>query len=360
VAAAAAVLAADFMTYATGYRLADLVERLGGELVGDPQIVIRQVAPLDRARADEIGFVSRPAYRRQLTGSGAGAVIVPPELREATATARIVATDPYAYFARVSALLNPPEAVVPGVHSSAVVEQGASIAPSACIGAQALVDAGASIGEGTLVAAGCRIGENVRIGRDCRLYPGVTIYHDCVVGERVVIHAGVVIGADGFGFAPSGGRWLRIPQIGRVVIGDDVDIGANTTIDRGALDDTVIEEGVKLDNQIQVGHNCRIGAHTAIAGCVGIAGSTRIGRHCMIGGAAMIGGHLEIADRVIISGATTVPSSVDQPGQYTSIYPLAPHRDWLRISAQLRNIERLAERVRQLEQQLADLQRSES
>jgi len=170
----------------------------------------------------------------------------------------------------------------------------------------------------------------------------------------VTVHSGAVIGADGFGYAPEDGRWLKIPQIGRVMIGDDVDVGANTTIDRGAMDDTVIEEGVKLDNQIQIGHNCRIGAHTGIAGCVGIAGSTTIGRHCMIGGAAMIGGHLEIVDNVIISGGTAVPGSVKQAGQYTSLYPLVPHRDWLKMSAQLKSIERLVERVRQLEKQLGD------
>jgi len=257
----------------------------------------------------------------------------------------------------VSALLNPPESLVPGIHPDAVVGPGAVIAPGARIGALAWIGPGARIGDGTLIAEGCYIGENVNIGLDCRLYPRVTVYHDCVIGDRVVMHSGVVIGADGFGYAPEDGRWLKIPQIGRVMIGDDVDIGANTTIDRGALDDTVIEEGVKLDNQIQIGHNCRIGAHTGIAGCVGIAGSTVIGRHCMIGGAAMIGGHLEIADRVIISGGTAVPSSVTKAGQYTSLYPLVPHREWLKMTVQLRNIERLAERVRHLEKQLAEQQR---
>jgi UDP-3-O-[3-hydroxymyristoyl] glucosamine N-acyltransferase len=190
----------------------------------------------------------------------------------------------------------------------------------------------------------------------CLLYANVTIYHDCVIGDRVILHAGAVIGADGFGIAMEAGRWHKIPQIGRVCIGDDVEVGANTTIDRGALDDTVIEEGVKLDNQIQIGHNCRIGAHTAIAGCAGIAGSTRIGRYCRIGGSAMIGGHLEIADHVEIGGATAVPKSILKPGTYTAVYPMSTHQDWLKNAAHIRHLDALAARVRDLERRLADLE----
>lgn len=344
----------EAMSRSAGYRLGELAERCGGELAGDGEVLIVQVAPLHRAGPQEIGFISRAAYREQLSGSSAGAVIIPPELRERCAIPRIVTADPYACFARVSTLLNPPEPVVPGVHPAALIEEGAAVAPGARIGAHARIARGASIGDGTLVAEGCSIGEEVRIGAGCRIHPGVVIYPRCVLGDRVVVHSGAVIGADGFGFAPAKGQWIKIPQIGRVVIGDNVEIGANTTIDRGTMDDTVIEEGVILDNQIQVGHNCHIGAYTAIAGCVGIAGSTRIGRHCLIGGAAMIGGHLEIADNVVISGASTVPSTVDKPGQYTSIYPLAPHREWLKATAQVRQIEKLAERVRRLEQKLAE------
>jgi len=342
------------MSRGTGLRIGEIVHRLGGELVGDPSVEITQVAPLPRAREWEIGFIARTAYRSQLAATRAGAVIVPPELRGEVTTAAIVTPDPYAYFAKVSALLNPPESLVPGIHPQAIVEGGAEISAGARVGALAWIGRGARVGGGTLIAEGCYIGEGVTVGSDCRLYPRVTVYHNCVIGHRVTVHSGAVIGADGFGYAPEDGRWLKIPQIGRVMIGDDVDVGANTTIDRGAMDDTVIEEGVKLDNQIQIGHNCRIGAHTGIAGCVGIAGSTTIGRHCMIGGAAMIGGHLEIVDNVIISGGTAVPGSVKQAGQYTSLYPLVPHRDWLKMSAQLKSIERLVERVRQLEKQLGD------
>ncbi|HEX6828228.1 MAG TPA: UDP-3-O-(3-hydroxymyristoyl)glucosamine N-acyltransferase [Burkholderiales bacterium] len=348
------------MTLPAGYRLDELAALCEGEVAGDGTVVITQVAPLHRAGPQEIGFISRAAFRGQLAGTSAGAVIIPPELREHCAIPRIVTADPYACFARVSALLNPPAPVCPGVHPAALVDEGAAVDPGARIGAAARIARGACVGAGTLVADGCSIGEEVRIGQDCRIHPGVVIYSRCVLGDRVVVHSGAVIGADGFGFAPSGGRWIKIPQIGRVVIGDDVEIGANTTIDRGTMDDTVIEEGVILDNQIQVGHNCRIGAFTAIAGCVGIAGSTRIGRHCLIGGAAMIGGHLEIADKVVISGASTVPSTVDKPGQYTSIYPLAPHREWLKMSAQVRQLDRLAERVRRLEEKLAETKGKET
>jgi UDP-3-O-[3-hydroxymyristoyl] glucosamine N-acyltransferase len=222
------------------------------------------------------------------------------------------------------------------------------------------VAAGAVIGARTVLKPGCSVGENARVGADCLLYSNVTVYHDCVIGDRAILHAGAVVGADGFGIAWEDGHWRKIPQIGRVLIGDDVEVGANTTIDRGALDDTVIEEGVKLDNQIQIGHNCRIGAHTAIAGCVGIAGSTHIGRYCRIGGSAMIGGHLEIADQVEIGGATAVPKSLSKPGTYTGLFPISPHADWLRNTAHIRHLDALAERVRALEKQLADIARARS
>jgi UDP-3-O-[3-hydroxymyristoyl] glucosamine N-acyltransferase len=197
----------------------------------------------------------------------------------------------------------------------------------------------------------------VRIGAHSRLHPNVTIYHECVIGERVILHSGVVIGSDGFGMAMDEGRWLKIPQIGRVVIGNDVEVGASTTIDRGALDDTVIEEGVKLDNQIQIGHNCHIGAHTAIAGCTGIAGSTRIGKYCMLGGNAMISGHLTIADRVVVSGGTLVAKSITAPGTYTAVFPMLPHAQWLKNAALVRHLDELMERVRGLENEVKKLRR---
>jgi len=281
-------------------------------------------------------------------------VIVAPEFADAIACARIICNDPYAYFARVSSLLNPPQPVSPGIHASAVIHPSEGVAGGVAIGPFVSIGANAEVGEGSLLEAGCVLGDNVRVGRGSRLYARVIVYHDCVVGDRVILHSGVIIGADGFGLAWEGGRWNKIPQIGCVLIGNDVEVGANTTIDRGALDDTVIEEGVKLDNQIQIGHNCRIGAHTAIAGCVGIAGSTRIGRYCRIGGGAMIGGHLEIVDKAEISGATVVIKSILKPGNYTSLFPISLHKDWLRNASHIRHLDALAGRLRALEARLAE------
>jgi UDP-3-O-[3-hydroxymyristoyl] glucosamine N-acyltransferase len=287
-------------------------------------------------------------------------VILSADLAAATERPRIVCDNPYAYLARLSAFFNPPAVIEPGVHPAAEIHPQAQVAPSACVGPHANIAAGAVIGAGSVIGPNCSIGERARVGEGCRLHANVSIYHDCIIGDRVVLHSGVVIGADGFGLAMEAGRWLKIPQIGRAVIGNDVEVGANTTIDRGAMDDTVIEDGVKLDNQIQIGHNCRIGAHTAIAGCVGIAGSTRIGRYCRIGGSAMIGGHLEIVDRVEISGATAVPKSLLKAGHYSALFPIAPHEDWLRNAAHVRHLDAMHQRLKQLEARLAQLERGQS
>ena len=333
-------------------RLAEIAARCGGEVLGDPDVLIAQVGTLRGAQAGEIAFIAHPRYRAELASTRASAVILGEADRAATAIPRIVSKDPYACFARVSALLNPPPPAPPGIDSTAVVSPAASVAPGAGVGAACVIGAGAVVEEGASVGAGCVIGEQARIGPHARLHPRVTVYARCAIGARSIVHSGAVIGADGFGFAPDGGRWLKIPQIGRVVVGDDVEIGANTTIDRGAIEDTVIEDGVKLDNQIQIGHNCRIGAHSAIAGCVGIAGSTTIGRGCMIGGAAMIGGHLSIADGVVLAGGSTVTKSIERRGTYVGVIPAEEARDWRRMVAALRGLERLTERVRELERRL--------
>jgi len=298
--------------------LGQIVARLGGGVVGAADTVIHQVASLDSADARHISFFSGARHRQQLAATRAGAVIVAPDDAGETTRPRIVADNPYLYFARVSQLFNPMVAQPPGVHPSAVVAKSATLGARVSIG------------------AGCVVGEDVVIGDDSCLYPRVVIYPKCSLGQRVIVHSGVVIGADGFGIADDNGRWVKIPQIGAVRIGDDVEIGANTTIDRGALDDTVIEEGVKLDNQIQIGHNTRIGAHTAVAGCVGIAGSADIGRHCTFGGAAMILGHLTIVDHVNISAGTFISRSILKPGTYTGIYPVDEHEAWARGAAWLR------------------------
>ena len=341
------------------YRLAEIVARFGGRLLGNAEVRVQQIATLDSAGKNHISFLSNSKYRAQLDATQAGAVILGEANAEDTALPRIVCDNPYAYFARVSALLNPLPQVEPGIHASAVVGPDAWIDPSAHIGAHATVGAGAKIGAGSVVMEGCSIGERTVIGAHARLYPRVVIYHDCEIGNNLVAHSGVVIGADGFGMAMEEGRWLKVPQIGRVVIGNDVEIGANTTIDRGALDNTVIEDDVKLDNQIQVAHNVRIGAHTAIAGCVGIAGSTSIGRYCRIGGSAGILGHLQITDHVDISAFTLVNKSISEPGSYTGIFPFAKDEKWRKNAAHLRRLEELAGKVKALQRELGALRRKD-
>ena len=338
------------------YSLAALVSRLGGELLGEGDTVISQVASLDKAGPQAIGFVSQSRYLAQLTHTRAAAVILPTDARDATSLPRILTPNPYLYFARVSSLLNPPPRPEPGVHPRASVASSARVAEDASIAAGAVIGEDAEIGSGSSIGPNCVIGDKVRVGRDCLVYGNVTIYHGCIIGDRAILHSACVIGADGFGFAPDQGRWEKIPQIGRVVISDDVEVGACTTIDRGALEDTVIEEGVKLDNLIQVAHNVHIGAHTAIAACTGIAGSAKIGRHCTIGGAAMIFGHIEIADGTRISTNTLITKSLTRPGTYTSALPFSEHAVWQRNAVHLRNLDQLVNRVKALEARLAELE----
>jgi UDP-3-O-[3-hydroxymyristoyl] glucosamine N-acyltransferase len=337
-------------------RVSEIVAQLGGEILGDGNVSVRGVATLASAQPDQIAFLAHGKYRKQLTQTRAGAVILGTTEAGSTNLTRIVCPDPYGYFARVSALLNPPGSVAAGVHSSAVGNADAEIDATASIGPLVYLGKGARIGPNAIIGPGCVIGDNVRIGAQSRFHANVVVYHDCIIGERVILHAGVVIGADGFGYAPSQGQWHKIPQVGRVVIGDDVEVGANTTIDRGTLDDTIIEQGVKLDNQIQVGHNVLIGEHTAIAGCVGIAGSTKIGKRCRIGGSAMISGHLEIADDVDISGGTAITKSVREKGMYTAVFPFTTHDRWVKNAVQLRNLDALSQRLKELEGRLKSLE----
>jgi UDP-3-O-[3-hydroxymyristoyl] glucosamine N-acyltransferase len=313
------------------FTLGQIASRLGGRVAGDSDTLIRQVGSLEQAGAGQITFLSNHKNKSKLEETHAAAVILAPANEKLTRLPRIVAENPYAYFARVSQLFNPVVSQPSGVHPAAVVSTKATL------------------GERVSIGAGCVIGDDVTIGDDSCLYPRVVVYPKCFLGKRVVVHAGAVIGADGFGIAREEargegreeGRWVKIPQIGGVRIGDDVEIGANTTIDRGALDDTVIEEGVKLDNQVQVGHNVRIGAHSAVAGCVGIAGSADIGRHCTIGGAAMIHGHIRIADHVHVSAGTLISRSLSKPGTYTGFYPFDEHEAWKRSAAQLRRLSKV-------------------
>jgi UDP-3-O-[3-hydroxymyristoyl] glucosamine N-acyltransferase len=342
------------------YTLREIAERFGGEVIGNPDARVRQVATLESAGPDTVAFLANPRYLPYLKTTRAGAVILASALRDATDLPRIVCADPYVFFARVSTLLNPCRAPAPGVHGSAVVDRSAVVAEDAEVGPLAVVGRNARVGAGSVIGPGCVLGDNVVLGTGVRLHANVAVYDECVIGDRVVLHSGVVIGADGFGIAMADDRWVKIPQIGRVVIGNDVEVGANTTIDRGTIGDTVVEEGVKLDNQIQIAHNVRIGAHTAIAACAGVAGSATIGRYCRIGGASGIAGHITIADHVEISAHTIITKSIDKPGTYTGAYPFEPNRDWRRNAAQLRHLADLAERLRALEKKLAALERSAS
>lgn len=317
--------------------LTEIQTALGGELVGDGSVAVCGIAPLADARSGQISFLSQRKYAPLLATTQASALILPLEAAGHYPRAHILTQNPYLYFARVSQLLNPVRVPEPRIHPSAV------ISPTAKIGRNAVIHAGVVIGD------------DVIIGDDALIYPNVVIYHDCQLGDRVVLHAGVVIGADGFGNAKDGDVWVKIPQIGRVLMGDDVEVGANTCIDRGALDDTVIGDGVKIDDQIMIGHNCRIGDHTAIAACAGIAGSTIIGKRCLVGGAAMFSGHIEICDDVQISGGSAIIKSIRKPGQYTGVFPSMPHADWLHIAANMRQLDALAKKVQHLEAQIQTL-----
>lgn len=320
-------------------QLGEIVAALGGELFGDAAMMVERLAPLAAAGPTSVSFLSHPRYRKDLLASRAGCVIVAPAMRE-DAVARgacVVVDDPYLYFARLTQLWKARHGAVqpPGIHPSAVVDTGAHVDPTASVGPLCVVERGARIGAGTVLKS------------------RVTVSEDCVVGDRCLLHPGVVIGADGFGLAPHQGAWVKIEQLGAVRIGNDVEIGANTCIDRGALEDTVLEDGVKLDNLIQIGHNVRVGRNTAMAGCVGVAGSADIGAQCTIGGGAVVLGHLQLVDGVHVSAATVVTRSILKPGQYTGVFPIDDNAAWERNAATLRHLHQLRERLRALERHAA-------
>lgn len=322
-------------------RLAHIVETLGGELHGDPSVLITRLAGLESADASSLSFLSHPKYQQQLAHTQAACVIVSPAFKAAALQrgACIVVDQPYLYFARLTQLWRRSQARpdTPLIHPSAVIDPAAVIAPSARIGALCVVERGAYIGAQSILSA------RVVVGEDCR------------IGERCILHSGVVLGADGFGFAPHAGGWEKIEQLGAVRIGNDVELGANTCVDRGALQDTVIEDGVKIDNLVQVGHNVHIGKHTAIAGCAGIAGSAVIGAHCTIGGGAIVLGHLQLADHVHISAASVVTRSVVKAGHYTGMFPLDENAKWEKNAASLKQLNALRDRIKMLEKNAAPL-----
>jgi len=335
------------------FALGDIAASLGGELIGNPALRIARIGPLEGATPSTLSFLANERYRSQLAASQAACVIVGPALREA-ATARgatLVTADPYLTFARLTQwwaarTRATPE---PGVHASAVVHPNAQIDATASIGALAVVEAGAEIGPHAVIGPHCVVGAGAQVGAGTRLAAHVTFGAGCRIGARGILHSGVVIGADGFGFAPEAGQWVKIEQLGSVRIGDDVEIGANSCVDRGALDDTVIDDGVKIDNLVQIAHNVRIGAHSALAGCVGVAGSATIGRHCTIGGGAGIAGHIVLADHVHVSAYSGVSHSLLKPGFYSGSFPIDENANWEKNAATLRQLHRLRGRVRALE-----------
>ena len=336
-------------------RLGDIAHVVDGVLIGDADAVVERIAPLDVAGADAISFLSNPRYRAQLASSDAGCVIVDASSRDVAAArargAAIVCADPYLAFARLTqwwaARTRTPPA--PGVHPSAVVDAGAHIDARASVGPFVHVGRGARIDAHAVIGAHGVVGADAAVGEHTRLAPRASLGDGCRIGRRGIVHGGVVIGADGFGFAPHAGGWAKIEQLGAVVIGDDVEIGANSCIDRGALADTVVGDGVKLDNLVQIGHNVRIGAHCAFAGCVGVAGSATIGRRCTAGGGAIILGHLELCDDVHVTAATVISRSITRPGRYSGMFPFDDNASWEKNAATLRQLHQLRERLRALE-----------
>ena len=333
------------------FTLAKLSELTATTAVGDPGCEIDRVDSLRQATDGAITFFANPKLKQDLERTRASAVILKEEHLESCPGSALLTDNPYLIFARVAGLLNPPPAPVPGIHPAAVVSKTATVGEGCSIGPGTVIDDDCVIGNNTCIGPNCCLHAACVVGENCRLVSHITLCEKTTLGRRVIIHPGVVVGSDGFGLASEGDKWFKIPQLGRVRIGDDVEIGANTTIDCGALEDTVLEEGVKLDNQIQVAHNVRIGAHTVIAGCTGISGSTTIGKFCRIGGATAIGGHIEIADHVTLGGMTRVGQSIEKAGTYVSGTPLQPYRSWLRSSALYKKLGQLAARIKKLEEQ---------
>ncbi len=334
--------------------LGKVASYIGAELTGDPGCEVSDLATLESAKPGQISFLSNRKYYRFLRHTKASAVIIKREDLDACPVSSLVVDDPYISYASVVELFYPEPEIVPGIHPSAIISPSASIDGSAAIGPNVTIEDNSVIGAGTFIDSGCVIKSDVTIGSNTRLYPNVVLCHSISIGSRVILHPGVVIGSDGFGIANNKGIWTKIPQIGTVIIGDDVEIGTNTSIDRGALENTLIEQGVKIDNQVQIGHNVHIGAHTAIAGCVGIAGSTTIGKHCMIGGLSAINGHLEIVDNVVITGCSAVGKSINSPGMYSSGIPVTEVSSWRRIVARIRKLDDLARKVAKLEEDIIE------
>ncbi len=339
----------------SGVSLSEIVARFGGHVLGDPTVLVSRISTLEAALPGDMAFLSNPKYRAQLATTKASAVIVAPSVEDCPVPA-VVTKNPYLYFARVSQWMNPMPAVVGSIHPSAVID--GVVDASAHVAAHSYIGVGVTIGARASIGPNCSVLAGATIGSGTRLRAGVTIYENCVIGNNCLIHAGAVIGSDGFGFArDEDASWVKIPQVGRVIIGDNVEVGACTSIDRGALSDTVIADGVKLDNQIQIAHNVTIGEHTAIAGCVGVAGSTAIGRRCTVGGAAMVIGHLTLGDDVNVASGTLIGKSISSPGMYSGAVPFMEHGQWLKNFSRIRHLESMSEKLRAMEQRLSVLEK---
>lgn len=331
-------------------RLGDLATRFGCELVGDPEAVVTHVATLANAGPEALTFFANPAYRSRLQSTAAGAVVLGPGDAEMCPVAALIAEEPYAAYARIAGLLHPSEPLPPGVHDSAVIDPSASVAKSAHVGAHAVIGPESVVAEHAAIGPNTVVGPRCRIGAHTRLHANVTLVQDVSIGERGIVHPGAVIGADGFGNARGDTGWIKVPQIGGVRIGSDVEVGANTTVDRGAIEDTVIENGVRLDNLVQIAHNVRLGEHTAMASLSGISGSTVVGKRCMFGGQSGVVGHITICDDVVVGGATMISKDIREPGFYTGSFPAEKDRDWKRKVARFRRLDELAQRLKKLEE----------
>ncbi|MFC6841462.1 UDP-3-O-(3-hydroxymyristoyl)glucosamine N-acyltransferase [Xanthomonas theicola] len=327
------------------YTAHEIAERFGLQVHGDGAVAVHGVATLAHAGPGQLSFLANPRYRAQLADSAAAIVVLRADDAEAAPGTALIARDPYLAFAKIAALFDVAPARPPGIHPSASIDPSAQIAAGAHIGAFVSIGARSVIGDGCVIGPGCVIGDDCRVGAGCELIARVTLVARVRLGARVRIHPGAVLGADGFGLAMDAGHWIKVPQLGGVAIGDDCEIGANACVDRGALEDTTLEEDVRLDNLVQVAHNVHIGAHSAIAGCTGIAGSARIGRYCMLGGAVGVVGHLEICDKVVVTGKSVVRNSIHEPGEYSSGTPLTDNRTWRKNAARFKQLDALARRI---------------
>lgn len=338
-------------------KLSDIVAQLGGELFGSDREV-EQLAPLESAHSQAIAFLSNPKYQSQLQNTQAAAVIVHHKITDVPEHLSVIRTDdPYLYFAQLAWLFHPRTQATGRIHPTAVVEDSAQIPASCEIGAHAYIGAHTVLGENCRILAGAVVEHDCVLGESCVIHPNATIYHGCTLGNRVEIHSGTVIGGDGFGYAPvkTDGSWFKIPQTGGVTLADDVEIGSNSTVDRGAMDDTRIGKGSKIDNFVQIAHNCQVGEHTVIASCTGISGSTKIGNHVVIAGGVGMAGHLTITDKTFIGGGTNITKSITEAGHYASVYPMQTFKDWSKNAVYIRRLSDMNGRIKQLEQQLAAL-----